>query len=97
MFSSYTFPRMFGHSRSYSLMVNGERLLAKDAVQCGFAQKIFKTKEEMYEHATTLCKQIEQIDRKSVMTGKLLMRESMMQELAKAGERELRENFKIWS
>lgn len=32
MFSSYTFPRMFGHSRSYSLMVNGERLLAKDAV-----------------------------------------------------------------
>jgi enoyl-CoA hydratase/carnithine racemase len=37
MFSSYYFPRFFGNSKSFSLMVNGERLLAKDAVQCGFA------------------------------------------------------------
>lgn len=37
MFSSYTFPRLFGNSRAFSLMVNGEKLLAKDAVECGFA------------------------------------------------------------
>ena len=29
-------------------MVNGEKLLAKDALLLGFAQKIFKNKEEMY-------------------------------------------------
>ncbi|CAD8197999.1 unnamed protein product [Paramecium pentaurelia] len=97
MFSSYTFPRLFGHSKSYSLMVNGERLLAKDAIECGFAQKMFKTKDEMYNHAQKICQSIEQMDRNSVMNGKLLMREALMSELSKAGERELKVNFKIWS
>ncbi|CAD8122314.1 unnamed protein product [Paramecium sonneborni] len=97
MFSSYTFPRLFGHSKAFSLLVNGERLIAKDAIQYGFAQRIFKTKEEMYSNAQKLCEQLEQVDRNSVLNGKLLMREALMSELSKAGERELKVNFKIWS
>lgn len=70
MFSSYTFPRLFGHGKAFSLLVKCEKLTAAEAIQFGFAQKCFKNQEELQKHAIQACNDLVAMKSSSIIRAK---------------------------
>lgn len=67
MYSTYTFPRLFGHGKAFSLLVKCEKLNASEAIQFGFAQKCFKSKEELHKYGRQACRELEGLKISSVL------------------------------
>ncbi|CAD8080590.1 unnamed protein product [Paramecium sonneborni] len=97
MFSSYTFPRIFGQGKTFSLLFRGQKLSAKEALHFGYAQEIFKTQDEMIKKARQICQQLEQQDQSAINHGKKLIKRAIYDQLKTSNEQELLNLERIWS
>jgi enoyl-CoA hydratase/carnithine racemase len=96
MFGSYTFPALFGPSRSFDINAIGRKLTAAEAVRTGFALQAFATHEEMLQHAIKVGAELSATNQFSVVEAKKLLREPIRKALWNANIQELANLNKVW-
>ncbi|XP_026738179.1 enoyl-CoA delta isomerase 2, mitochondrial-like [Trichoplusia ni] len=93
--STFTFPRLIGDRKATEMLLCNHRMTAKEALECGFINDIYKP-EELQSKVWDKITEVSKLPPISVAATKKLLRDSVRQELLKANDIEIQELNSIW-
>lgn len=87
---------IYFHFQASEMLICNHKMSAKEALQCGFINDIYKP-EELQSKVWNKILEVSKLPIHSTSTTKKLMRNIVKNDLLKANEQEMEELNKIWS
>lgn len=94
--STFTFPRLIGDRKAAELLLFNHKMSAKEALDCGFVNYIYKP-HELQSKVWDKIIEVSKLPQYSLSATKKLIREEFQDHLLKINEKEINELNNIWS
>ncbi|XP_004931504.1 enoyl-CoA delta isomerase 2, mitochondrial [Bombyx mandarina] len=94
--STFTFPRLIGERKAAEMLLYNHKMSAKEALDCGFINYIYKT-EELQSKVWDKIVEVSKTPQHSLTITKKLLRNSYHNDLLSANAKEIEELNKIWN
>lgn len=93
--STFTFPRLLGERKAIEMLLCNYRLSAKEALEYGFVNYIYKP-EEVQSKVWDKIVEVSKLPKHCITITKKLVRDAVREELLRANDKEIEELNAIW-
>lgn len=94
--STFTFPHLIGTRKAIEMLLCNHRMSAKEALNCGFINYIYKP-EDLQNEVWNKIIEVSKLPKNSLSATKRLLRDPLKEELLRTNDREIEELNAIWS